>query len=128
LKLALSVTRTIDNTLLLSIPAFDPVTVISSPANTVAVELYIVACSCNMNNPDSGVEKFSTKMEIDYVSKQLPAQKLELVVKAEQDNIAVVMIALKYTINKKGNLFEINDKRWMPAGTLITLYITRQDY
>ena len=122
LKLSLSVTRTVDNTLLFSVPAFDPVKAIVAPANTVSVEMCIVACSCDMNSGDYSFEKSGAKMEIDYVSEQLPAQQIELPAKATQGYLALVMVALKYTINRKGNLVVTNDMRWRPAGIVSAFY------
>ena len=122
LKLALSITRTGNNTLLLSVPAFDPVDVITAPSNTVTVEMRIVACSCDMSNTEYLIEKCSAKMNIQYVHQQLPAQHFELPVKAAPGNVSVVMVALKYTVNRKGNLFETNDMRWMPAGVISAFY------
>lgn len=122
LKLALSITRTGHNTLLLSVPAFNPVDVITAPANTVAVEMRIVACSCDMSNTEYLIEKCSAKMNIQYVNQQLPAQQFELPVKAAPGNVSVIMVALKYTVNGKGDLFETNDMRWMPAGVISAFY------
>jgi hypothetical protein len=122
LKLLLSVTRTVDNTLLLSVPAFDPVKAISAPANTVRIELCIVACSCDMNNGVYSLEKCGAKMDVDYASELVPAQQLAFPVKATRGHLSVVMVVLKYTINRKGNLVETNDMRWMPAGIVNALY------
>jgi hypothetical protein len=122
LRLLLNISRTAGDTLLLSIPAFDPVEAIIAPANTVMVEMCVVAGSCYMHSANDPAETCNATIEIDYTDGQQPAQQLELPVKTGAGYLCLVMVALKYTISRKGNTFVTNDLRWMPAGIVSAFY------
>ena len=106
---------------ILTIPRMDPEHHIAAPAYTQSVRWQITITDCTLDNCMM-TGNYSTAIEMEYGNGFIPAQQIELPFVLKPGNITIVAIALKYTATKKGSLQPVEDKRWMPAGVVGSVY------
>lgn len=100
----------------IDIPSFNPVADITAPANTVNVTLQLSVTASSVNG--EYVEGSNTSINIDYKQAVIPAQQVQLMFRASQGSIYLVVAALKYTVNRKGIKETVLEEKWLPVSVL----------
>lgn len=120
-KIKCSVERSTGNTLLLNIPAYNAAQKMQVPAGTKTVNIFILACSCNVQRKQlTGM--YSIQQTIAYNNSNIPAQQIALPVQTAKGNLTIVFITLRYTVIKNGKQQMVQEQAWMPGAVVAALY------
>jgi len=115
-----------DKKIIVNIPALIPTSDIMAPKDTKTVEWTIGVARCKTNDlseqGNDPVPYFKTKFEMDYSATAVKAQKIEIPFTSIATDIVLVVISLRYNVQKGLNLIQSRDKKWLPAAIVGAYY------
>lgn len=93
---AMPVTRNVDGTVSLQLPAFDsPNPIYPLPFNGT-INLQVIAVSCNITNL-SDINSYETQLDINYTGQPIPAQQLPLELQTKPGCLTVIALSINKT-------------------------------
>ena len=101
----------------IEMPAFIPIEKITAPAHTIELKLKFAATAIDRQKPDN-YECSHVILNVDYTDVLILPQEILLPLTVSENNIALLMIAIEYTVTKNGCREIVNEDRWMPAGIM----------
>jgi hypothetical protein len=120
-KVNLSVMRADDGMLQLTIPAYNPVEKIITPAGTKQIAIHMAAAGCTVKDRQlNGMH--STKLTVNYTNELIPAQPLQFPVCTAAGNLTIVYVTMRYIVIKKNREKIANEKAWVPGAIISALF------
>ena len=114
LNLTVTANRKENNSVVITIPSFNPIKNIVSPVQTDSIKFKILAVSCRMDGAktDGGI----TELNVPYNDVLVPEQNILLPLKPEEGSLIVVAMALEFNNSDHSEAYNFNNKHFTPAG------------
>jgi len=113
--------RTQQNTVSILMPTLNPVKDIKAPANTTGISFKLRVATCSLAD-DNSLSSTAKQFTVAYDNSLMPEQEIELPITLATGNLTVVMLALEYTVRKKGVKQILKDINRMPAGVVGSMW------
>jgi len=121
LKAQVSIDWTRAGKVILNIPVMVPIRDIAAPPTTESIQWILEVSSISLDSPGS-TRNDRIDLDIKYTDKSLNAQTHERRFPLKPGELTIVVLALKYTVNKNGDKKILNDEKWLPAGVIGSYY------
>jgi hypothetical protein len=106
----------------LTLPKFTAKTGFHAPPGTKSVRIEIATLSCKAANPSATGSRHTLFVDIPYSDEEQEARDIVLPLALQPREVGLVILGLKYTVERAGNLEVVAGREWRPVDIIDAYY------